>query len=164
MPQIVQLADNYMSQIFWLLITFGIIYFGIARMMLPKVEAAVDARNRKIAGDLAAAEAARDEAEMLETSGDNELHAAQAQAQAKSNSAKLQAARDSEKRLADANAEIAATLLAAQGALSEASASAMASIENVAAQATADIVTKVSGIKVTPAAAEKAVKLVMANG
>ena len=37
MPQIQQLAATYASQIFWLLITFGLLYFGIARTMLPKV-------------------------------------------------------------------------------------------------------------------------------
>ena len=164
MPQIAQLLETYASQIFWLLITFGIIYFGIARMMLPKVEAAVDARNKKIAEDLAAAEAARAAAEMLETGGDSALNAARAEAQAKSNAAKATAAKATEKSLADADAQIATHLAAAEMSLSAATASAMASVESVATGATADIVAKVSGIAVTPAAAAMAVKMVMANG
>ena len=58
MPQIAQLLETYASQIFWLLIVFGAIYFGIGRGMLPKIEATVDARQTRVAGDLAAAEAA----------------------------------------------------------------------------------------------------------
>jgi F-type H+-transporting ATPase subunit b len=164
MPQIAQLLETYASQIFWLLITFGIIYFGIARMMLPKVDAAVDARNKKIADDLATAEAARAEAEALQSGGDEALNAARAEAQAKSNAAKAKAATETEKRLADADAEIATKLAAAETSLASATAAAMASVESAATEATADIVAKVSGMTVTPAAAAKAVKTVMANG
>ena len=66
MPQISQIAATYASQIFWLLITFGILYFGIGKMMVPKVMATVDAREGQIAGDLAAAEQARLAADQVE--------------------------------------------------------------------------------------------------
>ena len=35
MPQIEQIAATYASQIFWLLVTFGILYFGIGKVMVP---------------------------------------------------------------------------------------------------------------------------------
>ena len=66
MPQIAQIAATYASQIFWLLIVFGLIYFGIGKGMLPKIEATVEARDQKIASDLAAAEAARTAADTTE--------------------------------------------------------------------------------------------------
>ena len=56
MPQISQILETYASQFFWLLIVFGLIYFTIGKGMLPKIEANMDARDRKIADDLAAAE------------------------------------------------------------------------------------------------------------
>ena len=52
MPQIAQLtADNWYlaSQLFWLLVVFAGIYAVIGRGMLPKIEATVDARDRKVA-------------------------------------------------------------------------------------------------------------------
>ena len=52
MPQIAQLtADNWYlaSQLFWLLVVFAGIYVVIGRGMLPKIEATVDARDRKVA-------------------------------------------------------------------------------------------------------------------
>ena len=55
MPQISQILATYASQFFWLLIVFGLIYFVIGRGILPRVDATVDARDAKIAGDLAAA-------------------------------------------------------------------------------------------------------------
>ncbi|MBA4353454.1 MAG: ATPase, partial [Novosphingobium sp.] len=42
MPQIEQLATTYASQVFWLLVFFGIIFFVIGRGMVPKVMATMD--------------------------------------------------------------------------------------------------------------------------
>jgi F-type H+-transporting ATPase subunit b len=59
MPQIAQLAATYASQIFWLLVCFGLVFFVIGRGMLPGVVSTIDQRNKQIADDLGAAEAAR---------------------------------------------------------------------------------------------------------
>ena len=60
MPQISQLAATYASQIFWMLVFFGIVFFVVGRGMVPKVMATVEARDSQIAADLAAAGAAVD--------------------------------------------------------------------------------------------------------
>ncbi|MEN9719093.1 MAG: hypothetical protein RIQ99_1971, partial [Pseudomonadota bacterium] len=49
MPQISQLAATYASQIFWLLVFFGFIFFVIGKGMVPKVMATVEARDKQIA-------------------------------------------------------------------------------------------------------------------
>src|ERR671929_107780 len=58
MPQINQLADVAYSQFFWLLLVLGLIYFGIGKAMLPKIQSTVEGRQQRIAEDLAAAQAA----------------------------------------------------------------------------------------------------------
>src|SRR3546814_17141862 len=58
MPQISQLAATYSSQIFWLLLIFGFVFFAIGLGMFPKVESTVDARDKRISDDLEAAKAA----------------------------------------------------------------------------------------------------------
>jgi F-type H+-transporting ATPase subunit b len=143
MPQINQLMLAYASQWFWLAVVLAVIYFVIGRGMLPKIEATVDARDGKIAADLAAAHKARADAEEAETA--------------------LQA-KDAANRVAKADVEIAAKLATADAALSKARAKALASVEEVATDAAQDIVAKVSGMKVTAAGAAKAVKAVLANG
>ena len=164
MPQIAQILETYASQIFWMLITFGLIYFGIAKTMLPKVEATVDARDKKIADDLAAAERARAEARSMASGGDGQLAAARADAMAKAGDAKAKAAKASAATLADADADIAAKLAVAEADVALARSKAMASVSSVAAEAAADIAAKVAGVKVTPTQAANAVKMVMANG
>src|SRR4030095_9325251 len=66
MPQFSQLSDVLLSQLFWLAITLGFIYFVIGRSMLPKIQSTVDLRDQKIADDLAAADRAKTEADKSE--------------------------------------------------------------------------------------------------
>src|SRR5258705_13119012 len=66
MPQIVQLPYIFASQLFWLAVVFGIIFFVIGRGMLPKIQSTVELREKQIADDLERAQAARSEAEETE--------------------------------------------------------------------------------------------------
>jgi F-type H+-transporting ATPase subunit b len=164
MPQFDQILATYASQVFWLLIVFGLIFFTIGYGMLPKIEAGIDARDLTIANNLAAAERARVEANSLGDSGSADIAEARSAAQAKANEAKALAAKDAQLRLAKADAEISAKAAVAEQELARATAKAMASIEDVAAEAAAEIVAKVSGAKVNSAQAASAVKVVLANG
>ena len=66
MPQLSQLSEVYLSQFLWLAIALGFIFFVIARGMVPKIQATVDAREQRIAGDLEAAQKARAAADETE--------------------------------------------------------------------------------------------------
>ena len=110
MPQISQLAATYSSQIFWMLVFFGFIFFVIGRGMVPKVMATVDARDKQIADDLAAADAARAAADAEEEAWRTQESARRAEAQAVIAKAKADAAAASEKRLAKAGATVDALL------------------------------------------------------
>ncbi len=164
MPQINQLLLVYQSQWFWLLLVLAIIYFGIAKRMLPKIEGVVEDRNERISADLAAAEKARAEADAAEELARTADLEARAQAQAIAAKAKTKAASDAEKRIAKADAAIAERAAAAEASLAEARAQALASLESVAADAAQEIVTKVSGAKVSAKEAQASVKAVFANG
>src|SRR3546814_15133718 len=83
MPQINQLAENwyFASQLFWLTLIFGAVFVVIGLDMYPKIEATVDARDRKVADDLAAAKAAHAAADHLEDQYRQQNDAARAEAQ-----------------------------------------------------------------------------------
>jgi F-type H+-transporting ATPase subunit b len=164
MPQIAQFTtDNWYlaSQLFWLLVVFTGIYLVIGRGMLPKIEATVDARDRKVADDLAAAKAAHAAADAIEERYRQQSDASRAAAQKAVSEAKDKAARDAEKRLAKVDAELGDKLAAAEADVAAARKSAMAEIESVAADAAGDLVTKLSGVKVGAADAKAAVKAVL---
>ncbi|WP_294314478.1 ATPase [uncultured Sphingomonas sp.] len=164
MPQISQIAATYASQIFWLLITFGILYFGIGKMMVPKVMATVDAREGQIAGDLAAAEQARLAADQVEVAWRAKMDEARAAAHAETTAAKAQAVKATESQIKSIDVELAERLAHHDLAVGNAKAQAMLNLQAVAAEVTQDLVAKVSGLTVGIDAAADAVRRSNAHG
>lgn len=164
MPQIAQLAETFSSQIFWVLIIFGLVFFVIGRGMVPRVMDTVAMRDRQIADDLAAAQAARDQADEQEAAWRKRENENRAQAQALIASAKAEASGTTEARLAEAQQGIDARLDEAEQRIAAARSEAAAEIEKVAGEAARDIVQRLAGMKVAPAAAGAAVKEALAHG
>ncbi|MET4895626.1 ATPase [Sphingomonadaceae bacterium jetA1] len=164
MPQIAQISATYASQIFWLLITFGLLYFVVGRGMVPRIQATVDAREARITSDLAAAEAARAEADRVEAAWRAEMDAARAAAMAETNAAKARAAHAFEAQVKAADADLAERLGHHDLAIANAKAEAMANLQSVAAEAARDLVAKLSGVQLDQDAAADAVRKVSAHG
>ena len=62
MPQLEQF-DTYLSQIFWLLVTFGVLYFMMSRVLIPRMVSILEARVFQIESDQRRAEETKLEAE-----------------------------------------------------------------------------------------------------
>ena len=93
MPQLSQLSEVYLSQFLWLAIALGFIFFVIARGMVPKIQATVDAREQRIASDLEAAQKARVAADETEVAWRERMDAARAEAARVSQEAKAESSR-----------------------------------------------------------------------
>ena len=164
MPQIAQLAETWSSQVFWLLVFFGLTFFVIGKGMVPKVMDTVAKRDGQIAEDLAAAKAARDAADEQEEAWRVKENENRAAAQAIVAKAKDEAAAKSEKKLKAAQNRIDKKLADAEARIGEARTAALAEVETVAAEAAQDIVKTLAGVAVTKPVAAKAVKEQMAHG
>ena len=164
MPQIDQLLTTYSSQIFWLLVFFGIVYFVVGRAMVPRVTAAVALRDNQISGDLAAARAARDEADAREEAWRTRENENRAAAQAIVADAKADAAARREAQLAATQERLEARLKEAEARIDASRRSALSEIESVAADATQDIVARLAGVRVADAEAREAVREVTVHG
>ena len=158
MPQIAQLSETYASQIFWVLLFFGLIFFVIGKGMVPKVMETVAVRDKQIADDLAAAEAARTAADAQEEAWRVAANNQRAEAQSLIAKAKADAAKATESRLASANTVIDQRLAEAEQRIAGARAGALEEIETVATEAAGDIVARLAGVTVDAAAARVAVK------
>lgn len=163
MPQIAQLAETYSSQIFWLLVFFGIVFVFIGRGMVPKVMDTVAQRDQQIAADLAAATAARARADEEEEAWRVRENDNRAAAQAIVAKSKAEAADRNDKKLADAQKRLDTKLAKAEQEISEARNAALAEVEGVAAEAAQDIVQRLAGVTVTAAVAKTAVRKAMSH-
>ena len=164
MPQIEQLAEIYASQIFWLAVVFGLIFFGIGYGMLPKIQSTIEARDSRIANDLAAAEAARAAADETEAAYRARMDRNRAEAMKVTQSAKQASARATEERVRAADAENAARVEAAEERLRSAAEAAMGQVEQMAAEAAREMAAKLAGLSVSREQAAQAVKAAVGNG
>ena len=164
MPQINQLALVAYSQFFWLLLVLALIYFGIGRAMLPKIQSTVDAREAQITADLMAAEVARAEADDTEGAYRQQMDRSRGEAMKLTSAAKQDAAKATEKRAAKADGANRAKLEKAEARIRAASDKARADIEKVAAEMTQDIVKKVAGLDIGRDEAAAAVRTAVTHG
>jgi F-type H+-transporting ATPase subunit b len=158
MPQLSQLSDVYLSQFLWLAIALGFIFFVIARGMVPKIQATVDAREQRIAGDLEAAQKARTAADETEAAWRERMDSARAEAARVAQDAKAESSRDTEAKVKAAADKINGKVEFAQAKIRESLASARSEIESVAAEATQEMVRRVTGLTIDKKEAAEAVK------
>lgn len=144
MPQF-DFANVFIPQLFWLAIFFVILYFGVVRTTLPKLGKVMDARETTIAGDLAAARAAKDNADALaeDVRAQGERHRETARGTIAA--AKEEAAAAAAKRLAAADETIAARVGQAHASIAAARDEARSSIRDVAVESAQAIVAKLTG-------------------
>ena len=79
MPQLE--THTYISQLFWLIMTFVPLYFIIARAALPRIRTALENRQTRLDQDLNRAAKLSSEAETVRAAYEQELTAARATAQ-----------------------------------------------------------------------------------
>jgi F-type H+-transporting ATPase subunit b len=158
MPQITQLPFIIFSQLFWLAIVFGFIFFVIGRGMLPKIQSTVDAREKKIADDLERAQAARAKADETEAAWRARMDQARAEAARLSQEAKQESAKATEAKVKKAAEKIGLKAEASSANLREAVQAARVEIETVAVEATQDMVQRLAGLKVDESEVASAVK------
>lgn len=164
MPQLNQLPDVLLSQLLWLALVLGFIYFVIGRGMVPKIQSTVDQRDRRIADDLAAAERARAEADESEGVFRLRMDESRAEAMKKTAAAKREGVKATEEKIAKADAAIQAKLSKAEGKIRANREEAFANIESVAAELAQSIASKVAGISVSRDDAAHAVQAALNNG
>ena len=161
MPQINQLADVLYSQLFWLAITLAVLYFGVGKAMLPKILGTMDLRDSKIAGDLAAAQTAREAADATEEAYRTRMNESRSEALKLAAAAKADAARATEARVQAADEGLRAKADEAETRLKAATDAALADIETVAAEAAQDMAQRLAGVTVGKSEANRAVQTVI---
>lgn len=143
MPQLV-FAD-FPPQLFWLAVTFVLLYLMMAKVALPRVGQVLTAREAKIAGDLKAAEALRAEAEAALKAYEAAIAGAKAKAAAEIQDAAQKAAAAAAARQADFAAVLKERSDAAEQRIAAARKAALDEIDKVAGEVAAAVVGRLIG-------------------
>jgi F-type H+-transporting ATPase subunit b len=148
------------SQLFWLVVLFGVGYLVMAKIVTPRIGAVLEERRQTVNGDLDKARNASAEAAKIRADYESDLENARSDA---AEHAK-QTAAEAAKRADDADAKIAQKLAKkvakAEAKLAEAKTSAMANLNDVSAEVAVDAVAALAGIKTTSAQAGKVASLI----
>jgi F-type H+-transporting ATPase subunit b len=147
----------YASTVFWLLITFGLVYWLMATKALPRVEGILAEREGKIDGDLKAAAELQDKAKAAGEAYEKLLADAKSSAQGIGQKAKDEANAGADARRKAVEADMGLKVAASEAAISKARSTAMGAVDGIAADAAAEIVKRISGLAPTAADLKSAV-------
>lgn len=155
---------SYPSQIFWLAVSFVVLYALMSKLALPRVTDVLERRRSLREGNLAQAGDWNDEAEKVKSVFEKSLAKAQQAAAATLSTAE----RDISSKTAQEQSAFSEVsrkrMAAAEQAIAKAKTDALVSLADIAADIAADMVQKVAGIQVTKADAKKAVQSAMQKG
>ena len=142
-------VETYPGQLFWLVITFGLLFILLSRVTLPRIAGSIAARKNRIEGDLGAAEQSKKDAS--NALADYEAALAQARnkalALADENRKRIVGEIEALKKEADAKAQEA--MSKAEARIAAERTRAEGNIRSAAAEAAASIVERLLGVPVS---------------
>jgi len=145
MPQLEQI-DTFISQLFWLLVTFVPLYLILWKIALPRISATLESRQQRIDNDLSRADDLAEQAEEVLSAYEARLAEARSKAQEELHSAASQAAAEAEKRNAAMTEKMASEAEAARSRIAEARNTAISSVSDVARDLAAEITERLAGV------------------
>ena len=156
MPQL-EFAD-YLPQLFWLAVTFAILYLYLAKKALPRVSEVLEERENRVIDDLEHAEKHKKESRSLEETYEKLIATARANAGKVLEESKLKITETIEAKQNKSNQAFATKIQQAEAKIEQARSEAMTEIEVISADACSKIVASLSGIKVSKSRATDAVQ------
>ncbi len=148
----------FATQLFWLVVTFTILYIGITKLVLPRVTDVLEARQQRIDDDLEKAAALKQEAEGVLAEYETARAAAEAKAQALVRDAQDSLAGESAKQHDTLSAQLAEQVAEAEARIAKAKEDAKAGIGAAAAEVVAAAAERLVGRKVSAEDAKAAVE------
>jgi F-type H+-transporting ATPase subunit b len=155
MPQLD--VNAWPPQLFWLAVTFLVLYFIISKIVIPRTGGVIEGRKNQIDGDLAAAQRFKADTDKAITEYEKALAEARANANAIGQQKRDKLNAEVDMVRAKLDGELAGKIAAAEKSIQATRARALASVSELATDIAADIVGRLTGTSVTKADAAKAV-------
>ncbi len=152
---------TFASQLFWLIVTFGLLFVLASRVLLPRIAGILEARQEKIDDDLDRAAAVKAEAETVLAAYEKTMADGKAEAQGLLRQATDEMAAAGARRHEELAAKLAGVVAEAAARIHEARSAAVDNIGQVAGEVAQAAIQRLVGVEVDQAAAGKAVKAAM---
>lgn len=157
-------ASTFPSQILWLVITFGLFYLFMKRVVLPRIGSILETRRDRIAQDLNEANRLKEEADQAFATYEQELADARGKAHEIAQAARDAAKADADTERNNVEAEMTERIEKAEAEIAKVKETALAEVDAIAAETTATIVTHLIGGTVAKTKVTAAVKAAVKEG
>ncbi len=137
--------STYASQLLWLAITFGVLYWTISRIAAPRIAGILEVRRDRIAGDLSEAERLRGETDAAVAAYEQSLADARKNAGAIAAETRAQLSRELDDRRRTIEADLATKLADAESRIRDIKTKALAEVDGIATETTEAIVAALIG-------------------
>jgi len=150
-------VHSFPSQIFWLVVFFGLLYLLMSKVALPRMARVLENRHKAIESDLSKASALKNETQKAIESYEKALADARAKAQGIASETRGKMASEMDAERSALEKTLSAKLAEAETRIAASKAQAMKDVHEVAAEAAAEIVSELTGSPVSKAEAAKAI-------
>ena len=155
MPQLD--ISTFVPQIFWLAVSFAVLYVLMSRVALPRMAAILEMRAGRIEGDLKEARKLKAEADAAVAAYEQSLASARAAAQAEIAGTNARITAEQDRRKQDMEASLSAQAATAEARIRAIRDAAMSDLQIVAADVARTMASKLTGTDIGPEAAANAV-------
>jgi F-type H+-transporting ATPase subunit b len=156
-------VSTFVPQLFWLAVTFLVLYLLMAKIGLPRVGGLIEARRKRIDDDLARAAQLKTEAEVTLAAYQQALAAARAQAQAAVKETTDRLAADAAARQRQLGEGLAQRIAEAEREIAAAKQRALAEMHEIAVEVARSVTEKVTGAAADTASLTAAVERALAE-
>ncbi len=150
-------VSTWAGQIFWLVITFGLLYFVLSRFILPKIDQGLTNRGDRIADDLNDAARMNRDAEQAEADYIQSVNDAKAKAHNISETTRKSVEAELEAESAETEAQFERQQQEADARIAAIKTSALSNIDEIATETTQAILEKFTAGKISKPAIKAAI-------
>lgn len=150
-------TSTFASQLLWLAITFGLFYYLMAKVALPRISDILETRSDRIAQDLDEAHRLKEESDAAVAAYEQELAEARSRAHVIAQEARDSAKAEIDTKRAGLEADLSEKIAAAEARIAEVRSSAMKEVGTIAEETTSAIVAELIGGRVTKSEVSSAV-------
>ncbi|VAW20363.1 ATP synthase F0 sector subunit b' [hydrothermal vent metagenome] len=153
-------STTFGAQLFWLALTFGILYIIMSKVALPRIGEILEVRRDRIEGDLAEAERLRQKTDQAIETYKEELTAARAKSHGIADETRNKIKSQMDEKRREVEADLAKQIASAEARILKTKTDALSNVDQIAAETAVALVGKLTG-KVSIKTARVAVNAVV---